>query len=147
VERFRGWKEYARQARAAVDRTCASLGSPAGCGPGDPFLFTSTYQEAAALAYYAGWTRFGPASERPSQLDLWGEEPAIGAPFVTVSAGPIPEERRLFEASGPGETTTFEVRMKGEVLHAAEARAWSRFERPLARRGTDLHYLKDASFH
>jgi 4-amino-4-deoxy-L-arabinose transferase-like glycosyltransferase len=143
VERFRGWRDYARRARAAAERACAAIGSPAGCGPDDPFVFPGTYQEASELAYYAGWTRFGPASERPSQLDLWGASPPVGSAFLTVSAAAIPEQRRLFQAAGPGAPTSFEVLMKGEVLHGAAVQGWKAFERPLARRGTDLHYLKD----
>ena len=143
VERFRGWPEYARRARSAVERACASAGSPAGCDPDDPFVFPATYQEAAELAFYAGWNRFGPASERPSQLDLWAAEPPVGGPFVTISPGPIPERRRLFRAEGAGEPATFEVRMKGELLHGGHVQAWRAFLGPLARRETDLHYLKD----
>ena len=53
-------------------------------------------QDAAGLAFYAGWTRFGPAAERPSQLDIWNDEPRPGQAFLTF--GIIPQEKRLFVA-------------------------------------------------
>ncbi len=143
VERFRGWRDYARRARLAVERACADVGNPTGCDPADPFVFPAAYQDAAELAFYAGWTRFGAASERPSQLDLWGQEPPVGGAFVTLSVGPIPDNRKLFRAEGAGAPATFEVLLKGEVLHAGRMQAWRAFLGPLARRGTDLHYLKD----
>ena len=142
MRRFRGWPEFARRARAAAESACASIGSPSGCDPANPFVYPATYQEAAELAFYAGWTRFGPAAERPSQLDLWNEHPLPGEAFLTVGA--IPPEKRLFRAEGPGPATSFEVRIQGEILHGASVEPFRAWEGLLPRRGTDLHYLKDA---
>ncbi len=75
MKRFRGWPEFAKRARAAAEQACTSIGSPPGCNPADPFVYPSSYQDAAELAFYAGWTRFGPASQRPVQLDLWDAAP------------------------------------------------------------------------
>jgi len=141
MKRFRGWPEYAAKARVAAGLACGAVGDPGGCGPDDPFVYTSSYQEAASLAFYAGWTRFGPAAERPSQLDIWDAEPRPGDAFLTV--GIIPEEKRLFVADGPGPTATSEVLVKQTVLHQIEVAAWRNWERALPRRGTDLEYLKD----
>ena len=141
VRRFRGWPEYAARARAAAGLACGAVGDPPGCRPADPFVYPSSYQEAAALAFYAGWTRFGPASERPSQLDLWNDEPRPGEAFLTL--GVIPEEKRLFRAEGPGPTATAEVRSKGANLHGIQISAWKDWQGPLPRRVTDLEYLKD----
>jgi len=142
MRRFRGWPEFAKRARAAAESACASIGNPSGCDPANPFVYPATYQEAAELAFYAGWTRFGPAAERPSQLDLWNEHPRPGEPFLTVGA--IPPEKRLFRAKGPGPATSFEVRIQGEILHGASVEPFRAWEGLLPRRGTDLHYLKDA---
>jgi 4-amino-4-deoxy-L-arabinose transferase-like glycosyltransferase len=139
VARFRGWKEFAARARDAVDRACASVGSPAGCDGADPFVFTDGYQEAAALAYYAGWRRFGRALARPSQLDLWAEAPPPGSPFVTLAVGPVPDTRGWFRAEGPGLTRYFEVRLKGDVMHRAEVTPYERYLGPVPRGGRDLH--------
>jgi 4-amino-4-deoxy-L-arabinose transferase-like glycosyltransferase len=142
MKRFRGWPEFAKRARAAAEGACTSIGSPPGCDPADPFIYPSSYQDAAELAFYAGWTRFGPASQRPSQLDLWNQHPRIGEPFLTV--GEIPEGRRLFRAEGAGAPATFEVTMKGRVLQEGVVVPFRAWEGILPRRETDLHYLKDA---
>jgi len=141
MKRFRGWPEYAAKARVAAGLACGAVGDPGGCGPDDPFVYTSSYQEAAELAFYAGWTRLGPAAERPSQFDIWNAEPRPGEAFLTV--GTIPEGKRLFVAEGPGPTASSEVLVKQTVLHQIEVAAWRNWERPLPRRGTDLEYLKD----
>lgn len=141
VRRFRGWPEYAAKARVAAGLACGSVGDPPGCRPADPFVYPPNYQEAAELAYYAGWTRFGPAAERPSQLDLWDDEPGRGEAFLVF--GNIPEERRLFAGEGPGPVATSEVRLKGTLLHPIEVTAWRTWLGPLRRRATDLQYLKD----
>lgn len=141
VKRFRGWREYAVQARVAAGRACAAIGSPPGCDAPDPFVYPGTYQEAAELAFYGGFTRIGPASERPSQLDLWDEHPRSGEPFLTI--GGIPEEKRLFRARGPTSATSFEVHRFGVVLQRADLAAWTAWEGSLPRRSTDLQYLKD----
>jgi 4-amino-4-deoxy-L-arabinose transferase-like glycosyltransferase len=141
VQRFRGWPEHAAKVRVAAGLACGAIGDPLGCRPDDPFVYPSTYQEAAELAFYAGWTRFGPAAERPSQLDLWNDVPRPGDAFLVV--GGIPEEKRLFRADGPGPSATSEVRMKGKLLHPIEVSAWKSWQGRLPRRATDLQYLKD----
>jgi 4-amino-4-deoxy-L-arabinose transferase-like glycosyltransferase len=141
VQRFRGWPEHAAKVRVAAGLACGAIGDPPGCRPDDPFVYPSTYQEAAELAFYAGWTRFGPAAERPSQLDLWNDVPRPGDAFLVV--GGIPEEKRLFRADGPGPSATSEVRMKGKLLHPIEVSAWKSWQGRLPRRATDLQYLKD----
>jgi hypothetical protein len=141
MKRFRGWPEYAAKARVAAGLACGSIGDPPGCRPGDPFVYPASYQEAAELAYYAGWTRFGPAAERPSQLDLWNDEPRRGEAFLVV--GNISEEKQLFTGKDPGPAATSEVRMKGTLLHPIEVTAWRTWLGPLQRRATDLQYLKD----
>jgi len=139
VERFRGWKEYAREARAAVDRACAGLGSPAGCSGADPFVFPGgSYQEAAELAYYAGWRRLGPAQGRPSQLDLWDERPGPGAPFVVLASGEIPPPPWLFRAEGQGRPEAFEVRLQGQILHAGRVVPFARYLGGVPRRARGL---------
>jgi len=139
VARFRGWREFATRARDAVDRACASVGNPPGCDAADPFVFTDGYQEAAALAYYAGWRRFGRALARPSQLDLWGATPPPGSPFVTLAVGPVPDTSGWFRAEGRGPTRPFEVRLKGQRMHRAEVTAYERYLGPVPRAGHDLH--------
>ncbi|HQR29909.1 MAG TPA: hypothetical protein PLL32_05830, partial [Anaeromyxobacteraceae bacterium] len=142
VKRFQGWRRYAAEARESVARACAEIGSPAGCDPADPFVFPDSYQLAAQLAYYGGWTRFGPASERPSQLDLWARPPRPGEPVVTV--GVVPEAKRLFRASGPSAVASEPLPLRGGVLHQVRVEAFHSFEAEVPRRGTDLPYLKDA---
>ena len=125
MKRFRGWPEFAQRARAAAGIACTSIGNPPGCDPSNPFVYPGSYQDAAELAFYAGWTRFGPASARPSQFDIWDDRPRIGEPFLVLGA--IPPERRLFRAEDPGPRTSFEVRFRGEVLQRSDMepfRAW-----------------------
>lgn len=136
VRRFRGWPEFARRARAAADRACASIGPLPGCDPANPFVFSLNYQDAAELAFYAGWTRFGPAAERPSQFDIWGDQPRPGEPFLVLGA--IPPERRLFRAEGPGPRISFEVRFQGEVIHRADIEPFWDWLGALPRRVTGL---------
>jgi hypothetical protein len=142
VRRFQGWKRYAAVARESVARGCAGVGSPPGCDPADPFVYPDTYQVAAQLAYYAGWTRFGPASERPSQLDLWARPPRQGEPVVAL--GLIPEAKRLFRAGGPSAVVSESIPLRGVVLHEVRVEVFRSFEAEVPRRGTDLPYLKDA---
>ncbi len=142
MKRFRGWPEHAAKTRIAAGLACGAIGDPPGCRPENPFVYPSSYQEAAELAFYAGWTRFGPAAERPSQLDIWGAEPRPGEAFLVV--GNIVQEKRLFAAEGSSPPAISEVRMKGAVLHPIEVTAWKNWQGPLQRRATDLPYLKDA---
>lgn len=142
VRRFQGWKRYATAAWEAVQKGCAGIGSPPGCDPVDPFVYPDSYQVAAQLAWHAGWTRFGPASERPSQLDLWAVPPRRGEPVVAV--GLIPEAKRLFRASGPSALVSEPLPLRGVVLHDVRVEVFRSFEAEVPRRGTDLPYLKDA---
>jgi 4-amino-4-deoxy-L-arabinose transferase-like glycosyltransferase len=142
LKRFRGWPEFAKRARAAAGIACISIGNPPGCDPSNPFVFPVNYQDAAELAFYAGWTRFGPAAERPSQFDIWDDHPRSGGAFLVL--GVIPEEKRLFRAEGPGPRTSFEVLMKGEVLHRADIEPFWAWHGALPRRVTGLPYWKDA---
>lgn len=138
VERFRGQADFAREARRAAERACAALGSPAGCDPADPFVYPGSYQVASQLAYYAGWRRLGPASSRPSQLDLWADRPADGSAFLFVgTGGPPPEPQRLFRAGREGEPVTFQIRVEGEVVRTGGVTPFAGFlesrPRPLLR--------------
>ena len=97
VERFHGWRQAARDVRQLTGEACPRLG----CDAGQPFLVTTTYQLAGQLAFYGGYRRFGLATDRPSQLDLWDERPAAAEPFFFVgSAGPTPALARLFPGEG-----------------------------------------------
>jgi len=128
VERFRGRAEFGREARAAAARACAALGNPEGCDPADPFVFTSTYQYASQLAFYAGWRHFGPVQGRPSQFDLWADLPPQGSAFLYVGpGGPSPEPLRVFRAEGEGEPVAFEVRVGGEVVRTGGVTPFARF--------------------
>jgi 4-amino-4-deoxy-L-arabinose transferase-like glycosyltransferase len=141
VRRLRGWPEFALRAREAARAACRSIGDPAGCGPDDPFVYPLSYQDAAELAFYAGWTRFGPAAERPSQLDLWNETPRRGEPFLALLGEA--DERRLFRAEGRGTTIAFEVPMNGLVLHQGQLDAWRSWLGPVPRRAGPLLWLRD----
>ena len=115
---------------------------PAGCRPEDPFVYPVSYQDAAELAFYAGWTRFGPAAERPSQLDLWADAPRPGEAVVSlVSEG---DGRRLFRADGPGRQEPIEVVLKGTVLHRAGLPAWRSWTGPVPRTVNVFPWLRDA---
>lgn len=136
LKRFRGWPEFAKRAHAAAGSAFTSIGNPPGCDPANPFVFPLNYQEAAELAFYAGWTRFGPAAERPSQLDIWDDRPDPGEPFLVL--GTIPPERRLFQAGAPGPRTSFEVRLKGEVLQRSDMEPFRAWQGALPRRAAGL---------
>jgi 4-amino-4-deoxy-L-arabinose transferase-like glycosyltransferase len=75
IERFHGWRDVVTQVRQAV-------GDPA------PFVAPSNYQEAAQLAYYGNFRRFGPTFERRSQFTMWNDVPAAGERVVVVSRQP-----------------------------------------------------------
>ncbi|HVP68613.1 MAG TPA: glycosyltransferase family 39 protein [Anaeromyxobacteraceae bacterium] len=135
VERFRGWREYGERAREAAARACAGIGSPPGCDGADPFVFAPSYQEAAALAYYAGWRRFGPTPSRPSQFDLWFDPPPAGSPVVQTAGGPP----RLFAAGAAGPPASFQVLLKGRVIHRGEVQAFLDYRGQVRRSGGDLH--------
>ncbi|BDG09779.1 glycosyltransferase family 39 protein [Anaeromyxobacter paludicola] len=112
AERFHGWRAFAREARAAAGAACAE----AGCDPSDPFVFASSYQLASELAYYGGWRRFGFTAERPSQLDVWGDRPRPGEPFLVVGDGEVPPAfRPRVRAEGEGPTHRFLAPWPGAV--------------------------------
>jgi hypothetical protein len=138
VARFRGWKEFAERARAAVAQACAEIDRPPGCNPEDPFVFTNGYQEAAELAYYAGWRRFGPTSARPSQLTLWNDLPLRGSGGVLLGLGVLPETRKTFRVVGPETPIRFEVTLKGQVMHRGVVAPFERYRGPVRRRPGDL---------
>ena len=137
VQRFRGWREYGAKARLAAGRACAAIGDPRGCSGPEAFVFPVSYQEASELAYYAGWTRFGPAANRPSQLDLWDESPAPGSPVL--EAGAPPPQGTLFRAEGGSGPERFEVLLKGQVIHRGVVWAFPRCLGEVRRARRDLH--------
>jgi len=114
VRRFHAGKELGRLARQAAEEGCAAIGAPPGCGP-DPFVYPSSFQYAGHYAYYAGWTRLGPAEERPSQLDLWNDAPRPGEPFLWAGQDRPPPEpfRRSIRAEGEGPTLRFRATYQG----------------------------------
>ncbi len=138
VQRFRGWRDYGARARESARQACAVAGDLQGCAGPDVVVFPSSYQDAAELAYYAGYTRFGPAASRPSQLDLWGERPAPGSPVL--EAGDVDPRKRLFRAEGGGVPVRFEVLLKGQVLHRGVIRAFRHYLGEVQRSRGDLHY-------
>jgi hypothetical protein len=141
VRRFRGWRDLGERAREAARVSCASVGDPAGCRPEDPFVYPGSYQEAAELAFYAGWRRFGPAVERPSQLDLWAETPRPGDAVVSLVGES--DERRLFRAEGPGTRVPAEAVLRGTILHRVEIQAWRSWLGPVPRTVNAIPWLKD----
>jgi len=139
VERFREWRAFGEKAREAARQACAGIGSPPGCNGEDPFVFPSSYQEAAELAYYAGWEHFGPGLTRASQLDLWRDRPAPGAPVLESGLRLRPDDR-LFWADGGGPEVPFEVLLRGTVIHRGAVRAFPHYLGEVRRRGSDLDF-------
>lgn len=129
VARFRAGRGLGEKARAAARESCRALGDPPGCSQ-DPFVYPSSYQYAGHYAFYAGWTRMGPAEERPSQLDLWGEAPRPGEPFLYAGQSSEPGERFLsgVRFSGEGPTVRFQVAFRGKVTREGLVKAFARFE-------------------
>lgn len=117
VARFHAGRGLGQKARAAAAETCRALGDPKGCADGG-FVYPSSYQYAGHLAYYAGWTRMGPAEERASQLDLWDDRPRRGEPFLHAGQDEGPGERLVttVHAAGRGPTARFRVTFAGEVV-------------------------------
>ncbi|HZZ84311.1 MAG TPA: glycosyltransferase family 39 protein [Anaeromyxobacteraceae bacterium] len=104
AERFHGWRAFAAEARAAAARACAEVG----CDAAAPFVYASSYQLAGELAFYAGWRRLGLTAERPSQLDVWGDAPRPGEPFLVLDDGEVPAAfRARVRAEGEGRTHRF----------------------------------------
>lgn len=122
--RFQGWRTFGESARRVADRACAGLGCPAD----HPFVFTDSYQTAAAVAYYGGFRRLGPAAERPSELDLWDDRPAPGEPFLFIgTAPPRASFRARFAATGEGAPLRTPIVHAGERLRDLVVTPFSRF--------------------
>jgi GNAT superfamily N-acetyltransferase len=117
VARFHAGRGLGQKARAAAAETCQALGDPPGCAEG-AFVYPSSYQYAGHLAYYAGWTRMGPAEERESQLDLWDLRPRPGESFLHAGQDEGPGQQLLSQvrAAGRGPTARFQVTFEGEVV-------------------------------
>ena len=89
-----------------------------------PFFFTNDYQDAGELAFYSrssgSYARFGPCLERPSQLDVWGDLPARGEPFVFLGNG---GDRDALRAHFPGarelRTELFDLSLDGAKVRTA----------------------------
>ena len=95
---------------------------------GRPFLFPFDYQDAGELAFYGGYTRLGPAFERPSQLDLWGDLPAPGEPFAFLGFdGTNPAIRARYRDTPEGETQRFELRFAGETVRRVSLTRFASF--------------------
>jgi hypothetical protein len=129
VSRFHAGRGLGEKARLAAAEACRAIGDPEGCAR-DPFVYPSSYQYAGHYAYYAGWTRMGPAEERPSQLDLWGDRPHPGEPFLYAGQHGEPGElfRRGVRSQGESPTVRFEVTFAGRVVRTGTVKAFARFE-------------------
>ena len=124
ISRFHGWKAMAAEARALARQACGEVG----CEAEQPFLVCASYQYASELAYYGGFRRFGPAVERPSQLDVWGERPAGREPVVFVGVErPGGGEFRLLRADGQRETAQRTIAYQGEPLRQLAVTPFSRY--------------------
>ena len=124
IERFHGWRSLAGQARALARAGCEEVG----CDPAHPFLITANYQYAAELAYYGGFRRLGPAVERASQLDVWGERPALGEPFLFMGFDGVGRDfRRAFRAGGERSTERASFEYGGERLRDLSVTPFARF--------------------
>ncbi len=128
VSRFRSGRGLGREMVAAAAESCRAIGNPPGCTR-DPFVYPSSYQYAGHLAYYAGWTRLGPAEERPSQLDLWDERPRPGEPFLYAGqvAGPGAPFLDHVRFEGEGPTRSFDVTWGGRVVRHGNVTAFARY--------------------
>jgi hypothetical protein len=84
IERFHGWRALGGAARRAAEARCQEVA----CDARDPFVFPGSYQYAGELAFYGGFRRLGPAVERESQLDLWGDRPRPGEGFLFIGQDP-----------------------------------------------------------
>jgi hypothetical protein len=128
VTRFRSGRELGQGMLQAASESCRAIGDPPGCDSA-PFVYPSSYQYAGHVAYYAGWTRLGPAEERPSQLDLWDDRPRHGEPFLYAGQafGPGKSFRDHVRFEGEGPRRAFEVRRDGQVLRQGNVTAFGRY--------------------
>ncbi len=125
VERFHGWRALAQEARALAAARCPGVG----CDPEQPAIVPATYQLAGELAYYGGFRRLAPAVERVSQLDVWGDAPRPGEPFLFIGLEGVNEEfRRRVTASGERPTVRRPIAYRGEVLRELTLTPFLRFE-------------------
>lgn len=123
VERFHGWRALAAETHALARRACRE----AGCDPGQPFLFPVSYQYAAEVAFYGGFRRLGAATERPSQLDVWGDLPGAGEPFLFLGMDGVPGGfAPALGAVGEGPTGRRAVRWCGDVLRTVTVTPFAR---------------------
>ena len=131
IERFHGWKDTAAAARRLAASACAI----ARCDPAQPFLVTANYQYAGELAFYGGFRRFGPAAERASQLDLWGDRPRPGEPVLFVGFDGVPPDlARRIGAEGEGATGRAVVSYRGTPLRQVTVTPFARYAGGVARR-------------
>jgi hypothetical protein len=128
VTRFRAGSELGRGMLQAAEESCRAVGDPPGCRDA-PFVYPSSYQYAGLVAYYAGWTRLGPAEDKPSQLDLWDDRPRPGEPFLYAgqALGPGPHFRAQVRFEQEGPQRTFDVRWHGRVLRQGFVTAFGRY--------------------
>jgi 4-amino-4-deoxy-L-arabinose transferase-like glycosyltransferase len=128
LARFHAGRGLGETARRLSAQACREVGDPPGC-QASPFVYPSSYQYAGHYGYYAGWTRLGPAEERPSQLDIWAEKPRPGEPFLYAGQEGEPGElfRRDVRDEGEGPTIAFEVRFAGQVVRTGTVKAFTRF--------------------
>jgi len=128
VARFHAGRGLGEGALSAAEEACRAMGVPPGCSRG-AFVYPSSYQYAGHLAYYAGWTRLGPAEERRSQLDLWDDRPRPGERFLHAGqhSGPAVLLHGV-RASGQGPTRRFEVTFAGEVVRVGTVTPFARYD-------------------
>jgi 4-amino-4-deoxy-L-arabinose transferase-like glycosyltransferase len=124
IERFHGWRALAAQARSLQARACGEVG----CDALQPFVVSANYQYAAELAYYGGFRRLGPAVERASQLDVWGERPRPDEPFLFVGFEGVTDGfRRAFRAEGERATERVSIVQHGERLRTLSLTPFARY--------------------
>jgi 4-amino-4-deoxy-L-arabinose transferase-like glycosyltransferase len=128
VERLHGWKEFTQRTREAAVRSCAALGDPPGCAGTGVVVFPVSYEVAGELAFYGGFGRFGSAYERPSQLDIWADQPAPGEPLLYVGwRDPQPPGPARYRAARSGPPVRFEVSFGGAVIREGSVTAHDGF--------------------
>jgi 4-amino-4-deoxy-L-arabinose transferase-like glycosyltransferase len=115
LERFHGWKELGEKAKAATGEVK------------DPFIACTSYRYAGELAFYSGFRRFGPATERISQLDVWSDRPRDGEPFFFVGvSGPDAAFAAMWPGAEPGPAIDISpvfagVKVRGATVSAIPA--------------------------
>jgi 4-amino-4-deoxy-L-arabinose transferase-like glycosyltransferase len=127
VARFHAGRGLGEGALEAAEGACGEMGWAPGCSRGT-FVYPSSFQYAGHLAYYAGWTRLGPAEERRSQLDLWNDRPAVGERFLHAGqhGGPVGLLRGV-RAEGQGPTWRFDVLYDGVKVRTGAVTPFARY--------------------